>query len=84
MQIQKETGIGWRERIFICKVYRDESVNVRLDQEERKNVKTGGGVRQGCCDLLPILLNLYSEYLTTDALEGFGDFKKGPAIRTVK
>jgi hypothetical protein len=29
-------------------------------------------------------LNLYSEYLTTDALEGFGDFKKGPAIRTVK
>jgi hypothetical protein len=37
-------------------------------------VKTGRGVRQGCC-LLPIPFNLYSDYLTKEALEGFGDFK---------
>jgi hypothetical protein len=37
----------------------------------------------GCC-LLPILFNLYSEYLTKEALEGFGDFKIGQVIRTVK
>jgi hypothetical protein len=36
-------------------------------------VKTGRGVRQGCC-LLPIICHLYSEYLTAEALEGFGVF----------
>jgi hypothetical protein len=47
-------------------------------------VKAGRGVRQGCCPL-PILLNLYSLYLTKEALEGFGDFKIGGQVtRTVK
>ena len=33
----------------------------------------------------PILFNLYSEYLTKEALEGFGDFKiGGQIIHTVK
>jgi hypothetical protein len=35
--------------------------------------------------LSPILFNLYSEYLTKEALEGFGDIKiGGQVIRTVK
>jgi hypothetical protein len=35
--------------------------------------------------LSPILFNLYSEYLTKEALEGFGDFNiGGKVIRTVK
>jgi len=47
-------------------------------------VKIGRGVRQGCC-LSPIVFNLYSECLTKEALDGFGDFKiGGQIIRTVK
>jgi hypothetical protein len=60
------------------------SVKVRLDQGETRSVKIGRAVRQGCC-LSPILVNLYSEYLTKEALEGVGDFKiGGEVIRTVK
>ena len=47
-------------------------------------MKTGRGVRQGRC-LSPILFYLYSEYLTKEALEGFGDFKiGGEIINTLK
>jgi hypothetical protein len=46
-------------------------------------VKTGRRGRQGCC-LSRILFNLYVEYLSNEVLEGFGDFRKGQVIRTVK
>jgi len=84
MQILKRTGIDWRERRLISKLYMDQRVKVRLDRGETRSVKTGSGVRQGCC-LSPILFNLYSECLTKETLEGFGDFKiGGKIIHTVK
>ena len=47
-------------------------------------MKIGRRVRQGCC-LSPILFNLYSDCLTEEALDGFGDFKiRGRIIHTVK
>jgi hypothetical protein len=62
----------------------EQSVKIRLDQGETRSVKIGRGIRQVCC-LSPILFNLYSEYLTKEALEGFGDFKiGGQVICTVK
>jgi hypothetical protein len=59
-QILKGYGIDWRERRLIRKLYMEQSVKVRLDQEETRSVKIGRGVRKGCC-LSPILFNLYSE-----------------------
>jgi hypothetical protein len=76
MQILKGIGINWRKRRLISKLCREQSVKIRLDQGETRSVKIRKGVRQGCC-LLPILFNLYSENLTKEALEGFGDFKTG-------
>jgi hypothetical protein len=84
MQILKGTGSDWHERRLISNLYMAQSVKVRLNRKETSNVKIGGGVTQGCC-LSPILFNLYSEYLTEEALEGSGDFKiEGQIINTVK
>jgi len=84
MQILKEIGIDWRERRWISNLYMGQSVKVRLNRGETRSVKIVRGVRQGCC-LSPILFNLYSEYLTKEALEGLGDFKiGGQIIHTVK
>ena len=61
-----------------------QRVKVRLNRGETRSVKNGREVRQGCC-LSPILFNLYSEYLTKQALERVGDFKiGGQIIHTVK
>ena len=47
-------------------------------------MQIGRGVRQECC-LSPILFNLYSEWLTKEALDGLGDFNiGGQIIHTVK
>ena len=84
MQILKGTGIDWHERRLISNLYLAQSVKVRRNRGETRNVKNGRGVRQGCC-LSPIPFNLYSKCLTKEALEGFGDFKiGGKIIHTVK
>jgi hypothetical protein len=46
-------------------------------------VSIGKGFRQGCY-LSPILFTSYSEYLTKEAVEVFGDFKLGQVIRKMK
>ena len=62
----------------------DQSIKLKVDEGESRRVKIGRGVRQGCC-LLLILFNLYSEYLTKEALEVFGDFRiEGQGIDTMK
>jgi len=84
MQILKRTGIDWRERRLISKVYMDQRVKVRLDRGATRSVQIRRGIRKWCC-LSPILFNLYSECLTKEALDGLGDFKiGGQIIQTVK
>jgi hypothetical protein len=55
----------------------DKSVKLKLGQELTRREKNGRGIQ------LLILFNLYGEYLTKDALEGFGGFKIG-AMHIVK
>jgi hypothetical protein len=47
MQILKASGIDWRERRLISKLYMDQKVKVRLDRGETRSVQIGRGVRQG-------------------------------------
>jgi hypothetical protein len=35
MQILKGTGIDWRERTLISKLYTDQGVKLKLDEEEQ-------------------------------------------------
>jgi len=84
MQILEVTAIEWRERRLISNLYMGQSFQVRLNRGETRSVKTGIGVRQGCC-LSPILFNVHSECFTKEALDGLGDFNiGGQIIHTVK
>jgi hypothetical protein len=84
IQILKGTGIDWRERRLTSNLYIAQSIKVRLKRGEASSVKIGREGRQGSCSS-PILLNLYSECLAKEGLEGFGDFKiRGQIIKTVK
>jgi len=60
-----------------------QRVKIRLDQEPIRSVNSGRGVVPECC-LSMILFNLYSKYITTEALQGFGDIKIEHIICTVK
>ena len=84
MQTLKVSGIDWHKRKLISKLCMDRSTKLKLDQVETRRLKFGRGVRKRCC-LSLILFNLYSKYLTKEALEVLGDFKiGGQVICTVK
>ena len=44
MQIIKETGICWPERMLISRLYMDQSVKIRVDHGKTRNVKNGKGL----------------------------------------
>jgi hypothetical protein len=54
-----------------------------VSQGEIRSAKIDRGARQGWC-LSPILCDWYSECHTEEAPEGFGDFRIGQVILTVK
>jgi DNA-directed RNA polymerase subunit RPC12/RpoP len=80
---EKLTGINWCERKILQQSVCGSVLNIQLKQGETKIVNFGTGVQEGC-SLLQILLNIYSEYLTKEALGGFGDFQIGQVINALR
>jgi len=76
MQIQRGTGIGWHERLA-----NSTWISVlKFDWTRDKKCEDRRGIRL-VSYLSPVLLNLYSKYLTKEAPEVFGDFKIGGQLK---
>jgi hypothetical protein len=75
-EVMKLAGIPDLERKLIEHLYWNEEACVRTKSGETKYFKIRRGVRQGCI-LSPILFNLYSEYLVSEALNGLPGIKIG-------
>jgi hypothetical protein len=78
----KETGVNCYETRLISKLYMDQSFKYDWTKG-RQMCRMEEELGQGCC-LPQIPFNIYSEYLTNKALEGFGDLTVGQVICTVK
>jgi len=48
MHVVNNNNIDWGDR-FVNKLYIDRRVKVRLDQGDKRIMKTGVGVRRACC-----------------------------------
>jgi len=85
MWMLKDSGVDWRDRNLIAKLYLGQRAVVRIDGELSGCCIIEQGVRQGC-PLSPLLFNLYIQYVINKALE---DIQEGvkvggvliPAIR---
>jgi hypothetical protein len=53
----------------------DQCVEILLDQQVTRSVKTGRGFKKGRC-LSLLLLTLCGKYFTKDVLEGFDVFRR--------
>jgi hypothetical protein len=75
-------GIDCHERRLISKLYMDESVKIRLEQRKTRSVKIGSQTRMM---FVTDFIQIYSEYLTKKALDGFGISEVGGQVtRCVK
>ena len=84
LQLLTVTGVDWHQRKLISKLYMDQSLIVRPDQGETRNVEIGSGVRQ--CAVWHWFSSTYrANIIPRNTLEAFGDFSIGrQVIRRVK
>ena len=68
LEVMEAAGIPELERRLIMNLYWHQQAAVRWDKEVSRYVDIKRGVRQGCV-ISPILFNLYSEFMITEALE---------------
>jgi len=68
LEVMERAGIPELERRLIINLYWHQQAAVRWDNEVSRYVNIKRGIRQGCV-ISPILFNLYSEFMITEALE---------------
>ena len=68
LEIMESAGIPELERRLIINLYWHQQAAVRWDNELSGYVNIKRGVRQGCI-VSPLLFNLYSEFMITEAIE---------------
>ena len=67
INIPEETGLDGKDIRIISNLYWNQTACVRLDGDRTEQVKILRGVRQGCV-LSPLIFNLYSERIFSEAL----------------
>ena len=72
MDILKDIGMDWRDRRLVTNLYMNQTVTVRINNEESDPGIVGRGVRQGCL-LSPSLFKTYAEAMMKEALDGIKD-----------
>lgn len=69
MQRLTDIGLDGKDLRIIKNLYWNQTANIRVENSETDQIDICRGVRQGCI-LSPLLFNLYSEAIITEALEG--------------
>ncbi len=69
LEILQRIGLDSRDVRLIANLYWNQSASVRVENELSDEVQIQRGVRQGCV-LSPLLFNLYSEMILSEALDG--------------
>jgi hypothetical protein len=72
----EKAGIPDLEMRLIINLYWHQHASVRWEGEVSRDFKVERGVRQGCI-ISPLLFNLYSEFMTREAMEGTEGVKIG-------
>ena len=71
-----KAGIPELEMRLIIDLYWNQHASVRVEGECSRSFSIRSGVRQDCL-MSPILLNLYSEFMIREALEGIKGIQIG-------
>ena len=69
VEILLELGLDGKDVRIIERLYWNQSASVRVDGHNTANIEIQRGVRQGCV-LSPLLFNIYSERIFSEALDG--------------
>ena len=84
MDILKDIGMDWRDRRLVTNLYMNQTVTMRINNEESDSGIVGKGVRQGCL-LSPLLFKIYAEAMMKEALDGIKDgVKVGRVIQAIR
>lgn len=69
LRLLTDIGLDGKDVRIIRNLYENQVATIRVENEETEEIKICRGVRQGCV-MSPLLFNIYSEAVMSEALEG--------------